>query len=225
MASASGTGARAPVRRPVWTAALAFTLSAIWVWTPLQADEPVFSGRVVLELVEEVAHDHMLRVLEDFSFRDEHGREWIAPSGALLQGWTIPRELRGLPRLPLESEFRKSAVPHDYFCQAKIRRWRDVHRMLYSASLTEGIPPTEAKMLYMTLYASGWRWEPRDSSCYGSCHAAAAMLAWRPDATPAELAPLADWLQRSDPTLEEIEQRVDLALKRPGPHLFTQLRQ
>ena len=79
-------------------------------------------------------------------------------------------------------------------------------------------------MLYMTIYASGWRWELRGSSCYGGCHAGSPLLTWRPDATAAELAPVADWLQKSDPTLEQIEQQVDAALKRPGPHLFTQLR-
>lgn len=206
-------------------ARLAVTLAACCAWSLLQADEAEFSGRVVLELVEEVAHDHKLRLLEDFAFRDEHGHEWLAPRGALLDGWSITRELRGLPRLPLESQFRKSAVVHDHFSQVKTARWRDVHRMLYSASLVEGLAPTEAKTLYMAIYASGWRWEPKGSSCYGSCHAAATMLAWRPDATAAELAPVADWLQRSDPTLEQIEQQVDAALKRPGPHLFTQLRQ
>jgi hypothetical protein len=203
----------------------ALTLASCCAAWPSQADEPRFSGRLVFELVEEVALDHKLRLLEDFAFRDEHGREWLAPRGALLDGWTLPRGLRGLPRLPLESEFRKSAVLHDHFSQAKTASWRDVHRLLYSASLAEGIPPTEAKMLYMTVYASGWRWEPKGSSCYGSCHAAAAMLAWRPDALAAELAPVAEWLQRSDPGLEQIEHRVDAALQRPGPHLFTQLRQ
>jgi hypothetical protein len=208
-----------------WSIRLAVTLATCCACPLLQAEEATFSGRVMLELVEEIAHDHQLRLLQDFSFRDEYGREWRAPSGALLDGWTIPRELRGLQGLPLESEFRKSAVLHDHFSQAKSGRWRDVHRMLYSASLAEGIPPTDAKVLYMIVYASGWRWEPKGSSCYGSCHAAAAMLAWRPDATAAELAPVADWLQQSDPTLEQIDQRVDAALKRPGPHLFTQLRQ
>lgn len=203
---------------------LAVTFAACCACPPLQAAEAGFSGRVVLELVEEIGHDHMLRLLEDFAFRDERGREWRAPSGALLQGWTLPAEMLRLSRLPLESEFRKSAVLHDHFSQAKAGRWQDVHRMLYSASQTEGLAPTAAKMLYLAVYASGWRWEPRGSSCYGSCHAAAAMLAWRPDATAAELAPLADWVQRSDPSLEQIDRRVDAALERPGPHLFTQLR-
>ena len=97
--------------------------------------------------------------------------------------------------------------------------------MLYAASLTEGLSEGEAKLLYMTVYAGGWRWEPRGSSCYGSCHAGAALLAWRPDVTQAELKPVVDWLRQGNPGLEEIEKRVDAATKRPGPHLFAQVRQ
>jgi hypothetical protein len=194
------------------------------VYSLLHAEGTGFSGKVVFELIEEVGLDHKLRLLEDFSFRDDSGRLWLAPRGAVIDGWLIPRELRALNGLPLESEYRKSGVLLDYYSNAKTERWRDVHRMLYAASLAEGISPSEAKALYMTVYASGWRWEPRGSSCYG-CHAATAMLAWRPDAKASELAPLADWLPQADPTLAEIEQAVDTALKRPGPHLFAQIRQ
>jgi hypothetical protein len=221
--SIDGAGGAARFRR--WGFRLTVTLAAYCPYGVLQADAPRFSGRVVLELVEEIGRDHMLRVLEEFTFHDEDGRSWSVPARALLDGWSIPRGLHALPSLPLEGEFRKSGVVHGHFVHAKAERWRDVHRMLYSASLAEGIPPTEAKVLYMTIYASSWRWEPKGSSCYRSCHAAATMLAWRPDATLAELVPVAEWLQRTDPTLEEIEGRVDAALERPGPHLFTQLRQ
>lgn len=184
-----------------------------------------FSGTVVLEVLEDLGVDHKLKLLHDVSFRDTQGRVWRAPQGAVLDGWSIPRELRAMPGLPLENEYLKSAVVHDYHSRAKTAPWRDVHRMLYSAALAEGIPPAEANVLYMTVYASGWRWEPKPSSCYGSCHAAAALLTWRPDVKAAEIAPIADWLQQSFPTLDEIEQRVDARLKRPGPHLFAQVRQ
>jgi hypothetical protein len=184
-----------------------------------------FSGRVVLEVLEEIALDHKLRLLDDFSFRDEHGRVWTAPRGAVLDGWSVPRELRALPGLPLDNEYRKAAVLHDFYSRTRTEPWQAVHRMLHAAALAEGIPPAEASVLYMTVYASGWRWEPQGSSCYRGCHAAASMLAWRPDATVAELAPIAAWLATAPATLPEIEQRVDAALKRPGPHLFSQVRQ
>ena len=44
--------------------------------------------------------------------RDGNGRLWTAPRGAVLDGWSVPRELRALPGLPLESEYRKAAVLH-----------------------------------------------------------------------------------------------------------------
>jgi hypothetical protein len=208
-----------------WPVRLAGAVCALGVCSLLQADEAEFSGKVVLEVLDDPGTDHKLRLLQDFAFRDERGRVWLAPQGAVLDGWSIPRGLRALPGLPLESEYRKSAVVHDFQSRAKTQPWRDVHRMLYSAALAEGIPPSEANVLYMTVYASGWRWEPKQSSCYGGCHAAADMLIWRPDARASELEPIAAWLQRSFPRLEEIDQRVDAALQRPGPHLFAQVRQ
>jgi len=51
------------------------------------------------------------------------------------------------------------------------------------------------------------------------------MLAWQPDVTQAELQPVVDWLRNTDPSLAEIERRVDAVIPRPGPHLFVQVRQ
>jgi hypothetical protein len=179
----------------------------------------------VLEVLDEIALDHKLRLLEEFRFRDGNDRVWTAPKGAVLDGWSVPRELRALPGQPLENEYRKAAVLHDFHSRARAEPWQAVHRMLHAAALAEGVPPIEANTLFMTVYASGWRWEPQGSSCYRGCHAAASVLAWRPDPTVAELAPIAAWLQTAPATPAEIEARVDAALKRPGPHLFAQVRQ
>ncbi len=184
-----------------------------------------FEGRVVLEVLDEVDLDHKLRLQEAFAFRDEHGTAWPVPKGAVIDGTSLPRALRSLPGLPPETEFRKASTVHDYYSRARQESWREVRRMLYGASLHEGLAPAEAKLLYATVYAGGWRWEPRTSSCYRSCHAAATMLAWQPDVTPAELQPVVEWLRESDPGLEEIERRVDAVTPRPGPHLFVQVRQ
>jgi len=189
------------------------------------ADPPRFEGRVVLEVLDEIALEHKLRLLEAFSFRDEHGRLWLAPAGAVIDGTSLPRTLRSTPELPPEAEFRKASVLHDYHSRARQESWREVRRLLYSASLHEGLGPAEAKLLYAAVYAGGWRWEPRTSSCYRSCHAASALLVWQPDLNQAEFQPIVDWLRGADPSLEEIEQRVDAVTPRPGPHLFTQVRQ
>jgi hypothetical protein len=206
-------------------ALLTWVLAACLCAPAYSAGPPQFTGTVVLEVLDDVELDHKLRLLEDFSFRDEQGRVWLAPRGGVIDGTSLPRALRLLPGLPPETEFRKASVIHDHHSRARLESWREVRRMLYSASLHEGLGPTEAKLLYAAVYAGGWRWEPRTSTCYRSCHAASTMLAWQPDVTQSELQPVLDWLHDTDPTLDEIEQRVDAVTPRPGPHLFVQVRQ
>lgn len=211
--------------RPRPTRVGALLLLAAWACTCAHsAGPPQFTGRVVLEVLDEIEVDHKLRLLEAFSFRDESGKVWLAPAGAVVDGTSLPRVLRSLPDLPPEAEFRKASTVHDYYSRARQGGWREVRRMFYSASLHEGLAPAEAKLLYAVTYAGGWRWEPRTSSCYGSCHAAAAMLAWQPDVTEAEFQAVADWLRGTDASLEEIERHVDAITSRPGPHLFAQVR-
>jgi hypothetical protein len=186
----------------------------------LCADPPGFTGKVMLELLEDAQLDHKWKLLEELSFVDDRGTRWTAPGGGVLDDDLVPRQLRQVDGMPLQQEYRKASVVHAYFVHAKSAPWRDVHRMLYEASVAEGVAPPQAKLLYMTVYAGGWRWEVPGSSCYRGCHAAAAMLAWKPDVTEAELKAVIDWLRSASPSLEEIEQRVDAATRRPGPHLF-----
>jgi hypothetical protein len=203
---------------------LACVLAAWLCAFAYSASPPQFGGKLVLEVLDDIELDHKLRLLEDFSFGDANGRVWLAPRGGVIDGTSLPRALRLIPGIPPETEFRKASVMHDYHSRARLESWREVRRLLYSASLHEGLGPTEAKLLYATVYAGGWRWEPRTSSCYRSCHSASTMLAWQPDITLDELRPVLDWLRETDPSLDEIEQRVDAATPRPGPHLFVQVR-
>ena len=205
---------------------LLLLLLAAWLCSSANSAGPAqFQGKVVLEVLEDVELDHKLRVLEDFAFRDAHGKLWLVPRDGVIDGTSLPRALRSAPGLPPETEFRKASVVHDYYSRSRQETWREVRRMLYGASLHEGLGPAEANLLYATVYAGAWRWEPRTSSCYRSCHAAATMLAWQPDVSQAELQPVIDWLNGTDASLEEIEQRVDAVTPRPGPHLFVQVRQ
>jgi hypothetical protein len=186
------------------------------------AREAGFSGRVVLELLDEAAFPHKLRLLEDFAFTDQGGKLWLARKGGILDGETVPRALSSLNDLPYGAEYRKSAVIHDYFCRVRTEPWRQVHRALYEASIAEGLSGGDAKILYAVVYAGGWRWEQKGSSCYGSCHAVAASLAWRPAVTSDEVEPVLQWIGRNGPTLDEIDARLDGVIKKPGPHVFAQ---
>ena len=188
----------------------------------VSADQAGFSGRVVIELLDGIEFAYKLRLLDDFAFTDASGKVWLARKGGILDGESVPRELYSLDGLPYQSEYRKAAVVHDYFCRVRTEPWRQVHRTFYQASIVEGVSEAQAKVLYAVVYAGGWRWEQNGSSCYRSCHAAAASLAWKPVARPAEVRPALQWIVQNAPTLDEIDAHLDAVIRKPGPHLFAQ---
>jgi hypothetical protein len=210
------------------TAALAhLTLIAaafVCVTSPA-ADSGAFVGNVMVEWLD---HDDFklkpaMRLMEEFAFVEGNGQAWRAPKGHIIEGGCIPGVFRSLVGLPFEGKQRRAAVLHDYYCHARTMPWLEVHRMFYRASLAAGVDETEAKIMYMAVYAEGQRWEPKQGSrCYNSCHAAAASLAWRPIATEADWQAVVEWIEQNNPALAEIEQRINAAIKRPGPHIFAQ---
>ncbi len=196
---------------------------AVWLCSAaVFADQPGFSGKVVVEVIDEIEYVHKLRLLEDFSFTDAGGKVWLAREGGILDGETVPRQFYFFERLPYLAEYRKAAVVHDYFSRIRTEPWRLVHRTLYHASIAEGVAEVQAKMLYATVYAGGWRWEVSASSCFRSCHVAAHSLTWKPAATAAEVQPVLQWIERDAPALEDIDARLDAAIRKPGPHVFAQ---
>jgi hypothetical protein len=181
-----------------------------------------YTGRVVVELLDEIEYLHKFRLLEDFSFLDSHGKIWVARKGGIVDDESVPRELQILSGLPYVAEYRKAAVIHDYFCRTRSEPWKQVHRTLFDASVAEGVAEAQAKALYAVVYAGGWRWETRESGCYRSCHAASESLAWRPAATATEIEPILQWIRQDAPDLDDIDRRVDAVVRKPGPHLFAQ---
>src|SRR5258706_7591760 len=105
----------------------------------MSADQAGFSGKVVVELVDEIEFIHKLRLLDDFAFTDAGGKGWLARKGAILEGESGPRELYSLGGLPYPGEDRKAAVVHDYFCRARSESWRQGHRPFYYASVADGL--------------------------------------------------------------------------------------
>ena len=118
---------------------LAAITAACWCTIALSAGHAGFSGKVVVELVDEIEFAHKLRLLDDFAFTDAGGKVWLAPKGGILDGESVPRELYSVTGLPFPAEYRKAAVVHDYFCGVRIEPWRQVHRTFYQASLAEGV--------------------------------------------------------------------------------------
>lgn len=198
-------------------------LAAAIVGAAAMAAEPAhFAGKLVVELIDEIDSNHEFRLLDDLAFVDAQGTAWVAVRGGIADDESLPREIHPLRGLPYIAEYRKAAIIHRYFSRAGTQSWKQVHRVLYHASLAEGVSTGQARSLYAAVYAAAWRWEPRTSSCFRSCHAAASSLTWKPAVSVAEIQPVLDWVARELPGLDAIDERVDAVVRRPGPHLFAQ---
>ncbi len=209
-------------RRRPGSPALAGLLLAAAGAAAIAAEPAHFSGKLVLELIDEIGFDHEFRLLDDLAFVDGQGRAWIAARGGIADDESLPRELHPLQGLPYIAEYRKAAIIHRYFSRAGTQSWKQVHRVLYHASIAEGVSPAQARSLYAAVYAAAWRWEPRTSSCFRSCHAAAPSLSWKPEVSVAEIQPVLDWIARELPEPDAIDERLDATIRKPGPHLFAQ---
>ncbi|MEI7968425.1 MAG: DUF1353 domain-containing protein [Betaproteobacteria bacterium] len=188
----------------------------------LPSETGSFLGKVVVEVADEVEVAYRLRTVEDFGFRDSSGRLWLVPRGAIVNGGLLPEDIRTPLLILPEGKIRKAAVVRDYFVSEASQPWRSVARMFHAANVAEQVSEPEAALLYMAWYAGGTRWEPRGSSCYRSCHASAMTLAWRPDLRNVDLTPIAAAVWAENLSLDQIDARVDAAIRRPGPHLFGQ---
>lgn len=206
-----------------WAPVVRSLLWAIWImaYTPAAHAEG-FSGRVVVELLEEIGNEHKFRLLEDFQFLDPRGKRWLAQRGGVVDDECLPPELAALADLPHVADYRKAAFLHTHFARARSETWADVHRMLYDAAIAEGIDELHARGLYAAVRAAGLRWEVRESSCYRSCHASAGQLVWKPAVDVADVETIVSWVLTTFPDLDAIDRHVDAAIKRPGPHLFAQ---
>lgn len=190
------------------------------------AEESRFEGRVVLEWVDETPYIAAMRLVEPFAYHQQDGKIWAVPAGGIVDGRAIPPLFTELMGFPFEGGFRKTAVVYDYAAKAQKQPWQDAQRMFHEGSITEGILPIEAKVMYMLLNASGSRWEVRETStCFSHCHTGDSELVWRPVIDEEPVIALASWVRQDDPSLEEIEKRTSEVILHPGPHIFGHVRE
>jgi hypothetical protein len=186
------------------------------------AEPGKFVGSVIVEWLEDAGAHQRMKLLEDFTFEDARGRRWVATKNHVIDSISIPPVFRSLIGPPFDGAYRKAAVLHDFYTSAKADEWHQVRRMFFDASRASGIAEVEAKVMYMAVYAEAQRWEPRPSSCFGHCHAGRTELVWRPVVAENELRPIVEWIDRDNPSLDEIDEKVDGVTRKPGPHLFAQ---
>lgn len=198
---------------------------AVFSGIALAADKGRFRGKVILEWVDDSPFIATMRLVEEFSFQQANGTSWVVPAGTDLDGRFAPPLFRRLMGHPFEGGFRKTSIVYDYVVKDMTQPWPEAQRMFYEASVAEGVLPIEAKVMYMLMNAGGTRWAERNSNhCFGTCHASYPELSWRPLVDDEQVVTLVSWVRQTNPSIEQIERRVDETLLHPGPHIFAYVR-
>ncbi|MFN0314826.1 MAG: DUF1353 domain-containing protein [Burkholderiales bacterium] len=200
---------------------LLWLVTVVMFTTARGAEVGNFEGKVVVEWIDDPFVVTM-RLVEDFKFRQARGKVWTAPRGQVLDGKGMPPLFRTLVGMPFDGGFRKAAVVYDAAAHRMTEPWEDAMRMFYEAALAEGVPPAEAKVMYMVLATQGSRWEVLGTKCFGSCHGDAKFLEWRPVVDERKVLELLEWVRTAEPSLREIDLRSQSAMRATGPHIFTQ---
>jgi hypothetical protein len=145
--------------------------------------------------VEWQADGREMRLLEDFVYRDQHDTDWDAPTGADVDGASIPQFLWASVGSPYTGKYRLASVVHDIACCRKERPWRDVHRMFYHACRCAHVPAMRAKLMFAAVYAFGPKWPEDEQRAF-------------PSFTPRQFDALCEWIEATDPPIEAIEDRL-----------------
>ena len=107
-------------RTTVWSLLLVI-FSVGEIFFPVYARAQEYIGRVAVEWIESEGPDREMRLLEDFSFRDQDGTEWTVPAGSKVDGASIPRTFWAIVGPPFVGDYRRASVIHDHYCNTKER--------------------------------------------------------------------------------------------------------
>ncbi len=131
----------------------------IWWWTRNPIDRAF--GNFIGNVTATWSDDGRNMTLErDFTYVDPHGKQWLAPTGAVINGASIPRLFWSVVGGPFEGTFRNASVLHDSACELQKEPWEDVHRMFYNAMRCSRVGAGKAQTMYWAVYHFGPRWQP-----------------------------------------------------------------
>ena len=204
-----------------------FLLASLSIFSPqIHAQDAAtygrFDGEVEMKWLVEDGEDRRMELLKEFSYIDPAGKKWTAPKGWRVDGASIPRLLWTIVGSPFTGNYRRASVIHDYYCDIKEEPWEDVHEMFYWACRADGVKETLAKTLYAGVYAGGPRWKVTHYDASGTVQVPmeAAKVSevhlWRPLISEEKMKEIQLWIERENPTLDEIRQRTDQHVSIPS---------
>jgi hypothetical protein len=155
-----------------------------------------------------------MTLIDELRYTDPNGVVWVAPAGSVVDGASIPRSLWTFMGGPFEGKYRNASVLHDVAYSMQNRPPQECDRMFYSAMRCSGVGALEAKTMYFSLLRFGQHWKfsvKRAKPVKLNRKIVARAEAEMPATVPAaqqQILSARDWIQRTGPSLEEIEQKA-----------------
>ncbi len=155
-----------------------------------------------------------MTLLHSLRYVDPEGILWVAPAGSVVDGASIPRALWTLMGGPFEGKYRNASVLHDVAYTMQNRPARDCDRMFYHAMRCSGVSAVEAKTMYYALIRFVWHWDfsVKKAKPVKVGRKMVARAQPKPPVTVAaqqEIQGVRDWIRRSEPSVDQIEQRAE----------------
>ena len=144
-------------------------------------------------------------VEKPLTFTDPRGLNWTAPAGIEVNGASIPRPLWSIVGSPFKGDYLRASVIHDHYCVTMTRGWRETHKMFWHGCRADGLSRVYANLLYAGVMRFGPRWIIRR----GASGASARPKRVNPEFDASEFRDLQKWIQNNDPSLSEIDTRLD----------------
>lgn len=115
-----------------------------------------FSGNPQTEWLTEQGPDRRMQLLADFAYTDPQGKVWKAPTGAKIDGASIPAPLWSAVGSPYTGDYRRASIVHDVACDDPSIKRKDADEMFYNACLTGGCSIAQARLLYAGVRIGAW---------------------------------------------------------------------
>jgi len=114
---------------------------------------------------------------------------------------------------PFEGKYRNASVLHDVAYDQKNHPPAEVDRMFYSAMRCSGVGPVESKTMYYALLRFGRHWKFTVKKAKPVLpDSSRDLVNGEPRTTtidPNEVGAIQQWIRQNNPTLDQIESRVD----------------
>jgi V8-like Glu-specific endopeptidase len=117
-----------------------------------------FSSEPKTTWLAENGDDRNMQMVEQFSFIDRRGKTWIAPTGSIINGASIPESLWSIVGSPFVGDYRRASIVHDIACQEATNRKarRAADRMFFQACRAGGCSRRESIVLYVGVRIGAW---------------------------------------------------------------------